>query len=479
MSRSAPARVRHWRRRTHAGAAASVLLGLGLVAPAVHADLIAFRDRLAPPSWPPFVLVRTHPAVPLPPRVLGLGATYESFAYPDRAADAADPALALLAAGRVDRIGVDLGYGLGAGLTARAAFSGLAGDLPGAESMSGLEDGLLALAFARSFAGARLRARLEGGAWLPIGSDATFRTGAGPAAAPFSAGATRPLAGAGLTVALTRPDAPVVIHAHAEATWVAGGRSESDRSFLPFRERMPFLTLGATAHDRLDLRAALALTQGRAALFFEYERPRLQGAEAISPGEVPQSLSPGFALRFAGVELGAQADLLLATDDARTEFDPRLIYPEWALRIRIGTDLVPRDADHDGDGIGDLGDGCPRVAEDRDGFADGDGCPDPDNDGDGLPDASDACPSAPEDRDGYQDADGCPDPDDDGDLIPDSSDDCPRSPEDRDGFEDEDGCPEPGGAAEVAPAPPAEMPPAGAPPAPDADSVPQSEEETP
>jgi outer membrane protein OmpA-like peptidoglycan-associated protein len=128
--------------------------------------------------------------------------------------------------------------------------------------------------------------------------------------------------------------------------------------------------------------------------------------------------------------------------------------------------------DHDHDGITDKLDKCPDDPEDKDGFQDEDGCPDPDNDKDGIPDIKDKCPLDPEDKDGFQDEDGCPDPDNDKDGIPDSKDRCPNDaqgadgkdgcpnldkdndgvpdaidkcqtdPEDRDGFEDEDGCPE-------------------------------------
>ena len=99
--------------------------------------------------------------------------------------------------------------------------------------------------------------------------------------------------------------------------------------------------------------------------------------------------------------------------------------------------------DSDGDGIPDSVDLCPNEPEDKDGFDDEDGCPDPDNDQDGIPDALDKCPNEPEDKDGFQDEDGCPDPDNDGDGIPDALDKCPNEPEDKDGFQDEDGCPDP------------------------------------
>src|SRR4051812_17667717 len=100
------------------------------------------------------------------------------------------------------------------------------------------------------------------------------------------------------------------------------------------------------------------------------------------------------------------------------------------------------DPDNDGDGILDKDDKCPNEPEDKDGFEDEDGCPDPDNDKDGIPDKDDKCPNEPEDKDGFQDADGCPDPDNDGDGVPDAQDKCPDKPETKNGFEDADGCPD-------------------------------------
>jgi len=100
------------------------------------------------------------------------------------------------------------------------------------------------------------------------------------------------------------------------------------------------------------------------------------------------------------------------------------------------------DPDNDGDGVADAQDKCPGEAEDKDGFQDEDGCPDPDNDGDGIADAQDKCPNEAEDKDGFQDEDGCPDPDNDGDGVPDAQDKCPLEPETKNGFQDEDGCPD-------------------------------------
>jgi outer membrane protein OmpA-like peptidoglycan-associated protein len=101
------------------------------------------------------------------------------------------------------------------------------------------------------------------------------------------------------------------------------------------------------------------------------------------------------------------------------------------------------DPDNDGDGVADGRDGCDDEAEDADGFADADGCPEPDNDEDGVADADDRCPTEAEDQDEFEDEDGCKDEDDDGDGVPDVRDACTTDPEDQDGFEDENGCPDP------------------------------------
>ena len=99
--------------------------------------------------------------------------------------------------------------------------------------------------------------------------------------------------------------------------------------------------------------------------------------------------------------------------------------------------------DSDRDDIPDDLDKCPLEPEDKDGFQDDDGCPDPDNDKDGIPDAQDKCPNDPETKNGIDDEDGCPEDDKDGDGIVGSKDKCPDQPEDKDGFQDEDGCPDP------------------------------------
>jgi large repetitive protein len=123
---------------------------------------------------------------------------------------------------------------------------------------------------------------------------------------------------------------------------------------------------------------------------------------------------------------------------------PGIVPGFGAPQVEIFTALAyaPWGVDSDGDRVPDEVDGCPLVPEDRDGFEDNDGCPDPDNDHDGILDEDDKCPNEAEDKDGFEDEDGCPDLDNDRDGIPDSRDRCPNEPEDKDGFEDEDGCPD-------------------------------------
>jgi outer membrane protein OmpA-like peptidoglycan-associated protein len=105
-------------------------------------------------------------------------------------------------------------------------------------------------------------------------------------------------------------------------------------------------------------------------------------------------------------------------------------------------EVVVQRLDTDKDGLYDDEDNCPKEPEDKDGFQDEDGCPDPDNDRDGLADLVDKCPLDPEDKDGFQDDDGCPDDDNDKDGLADKVDQCPNEAEDRDGFQDDDGCPD-------------------------------------
>ena len=149
------------------------------------------------------------------------------------------------------------------------------------------------------------------------------------------------------------------------------------------------------------------------------------------------------------VGVGFKFDL---TDDLLVRLDGRYLNLADAndltsdnFEVHLGLSYVigGAPADEDKDGIIDEKDRCPKKPEDKDGFQDADGCPDPDNDDDGVLDAADKCPLDAEDKDGFQDEDGCPDNDNDGDKIADKLDKCPDEAEDKDGFKDEDGCPDP------------------------------------
>ena len=151
-------------------------------------------------------------------------------------------------------------------------------------------------------------------------------------------------------------------------------------------------------------------------------------------------------LVMAGVRLRASADVSIeaglgsATTGARGEPLRAWTSISWQPSVEGSKSLSLSDAD--GDGLGDSVDMCPRAAEDSDGNADDDGCPELDNDSDNIPDTGDACPEAAEDQDRFGDDDGCPDPDNDGDLVDDAADRCPNETEDVDGHDDADGCPD-------------------------------------
>jgi OOP family OmpA-OmpF porin len=193
------------------------------------------------------------------------------------------------------------------------------------------------------------------------------------------------------------------------------------------------------------------------------------GAVAVTPSFAAAAASPaviGAVARYTPSEFSVLAGVEAPLSSA-------VGVP--SVRGVLGLGWAPRFYDADSDGIEDAKDECAELAEDRDGFQDGDGCPDFDNDDDGVGDEEDKCPTEKEDADEFEDQDGCLDPDDDHDGIgdvkdacpreagPDSpdaklrgcpprdrdvdgiydlDDKCPKKAEDRDGFEDGDGCPD-------------------------------------
>jgi len=174
----------------------------------------------------------------------------------------------------------------------------------------------------------------------------------------------------------------------------------------------------------------------------------------FSLGTDPLMLSPGLRLNTpAGLYISGAGDFALLsrkyTENWKPDHAPvdgwsysTYVHPKIGFQLAVGWNGYLAPQDDDKDGIKNPEDRCPKDPEDRDGFEDTDGCPDPDNDRDGVDDSNDRCPNKAEDRDGYQDEDGCPDPDNDGDGILDAQDKCPNDPEDFDGIEDTDGCPD-------------------------------------
>jgi len=172
--------------------------------------------------------------------------------------------------------------------------------------------------------------------------------------------------------------------------------------------------------------AGAAVRTQTAATYGLIATARSSGAQRCAPIELAKAEAHNEFARHAldeGNYHDARAEANVAETNAQLAIDqsPR------DRCIARGAPL-PGPGDMDGDGITDKLDKCPNDPEDRDGFQDADGCPDPDNDHDGIPDSIDKCPNEPEDFDGFQDADGCPDPDNDGDGIPDAADKCPNEP---------------------------------------------------
>jgi OOP family OmpA-OmpF porin len=185
--------------------------------------------------------------------------------------------------------------------------------------------------------------------------------------------------------------------------------------------------------------------RGRAdALHDVIQKARDNGAYKCAPAELARAESH---VQFAELELDegdyyrAKQELEVADVNAN-EAVRKSPKDRCAPQVAIVEEVVATPLDTDGDGILDAVDECPKEPEDKDGFKDKDGCPDPDNDGDGILDGDDACPIVAEDADGFDDKDGCPEDDNDQDGLADAIDQCPNEAEDKDGFEDDDGCPD-------------------------------------
>ena len=141
-------------------------------------------------------------------------------------------------------------------------------------------------------------------------------------------------------------------------------------------------------------------------------------AQVAAPPEAPPpvEMGPTPPATVAPAETGAQAEQRLESSRSAAAEQLRVFWREsksLAGRASAAPAAPPPaavgDGDRDLDGIPDSRDLCPDLPEDKDGFEDEDGCPDPDNDKDGIPDAQDKCPNEPETFNGFEDEDGCPD----------------------------------------------------------------------
>jgi outer membrane protein OmpA-like peptidoglycan-associated protein len=157
--------------------------------------------------------------------------------------------------------------------------------------------------------------------------------------------------------------------------------------------RGPWIELGAG----LGLTGGLARAVGEAAVGWNFRwqgvtfGPSLRYEHVVQPSDSLDSSDAKIVL--AGLEI-----VLYDAHDGKSSAGPSEL-----------TSPLAKISDRDGDGIPDELDKCPDQPEDKDGFEDEDGCPDPDNDKDGIPDNADACPNEPETVNGFEDEDGCPD----------------------------------------------------------------------
>jgi hypothetical protein len=234
------------------------------------------------------------------------------------------------------------------------------------------------------------------------------------------------------------------VRLHANLGWAHHGNEVSGRRFFP--DYYPEVLEGGdpSDNDAVILRGAVEFPGRKVDLFTEFRGDILNGRDPVALKENPLTIMPGVRVRFgSGWSATGGLSISISGDDRDTPgFDPHNAYPDWDATLMVAYAWPVFAADTDGDGIPDFRDGCPKLAEDMDGFLDDDGCPDPDNDADGIPDGFDGRPLLMEDYDGFEDEDGVPDLDNDGDGIVDERDMCPDEAEDLDGFEDGDGCPD-------------------------------------
>lgn len=136
-------------------------------------------------------------------------------------------------------------------------------------------------------------------------------------------------------------------------------------------------------------------------------RPALEAAVGYGINVGPIVLSP--TLRFQ--QLIERGNVLSSDDGRFASAGLEITFNDGSDQVRrrgpVFIAVTPVDSDYDG--LADVNDLCPYLAEDKDGFRDDDGCPEHDVDNDGFADNADDCPEEPETENGVNDYDGCPD----------------------------------------------------------------------
>ena len=120
-------------------------------------------------------------------------------------------------------------------------------------------------------------------------------------------------------------------------------------------------------------------------------RVGLEVVETVRLTDAPSSASLHL---FADAGITSDLTLHVATGGGRAARTGEAPY-----RLIVGLTYGRGQNDQDGDGFVDTLDACPIDAEDLDGLADSDGCPESDADGDGVLDEEDTCPLEEEDHD--------------------------------------------------------------------------------
>ena len=189
----------------------------------------------------------------------------------------------------------------------------------------------------------------------------------------------------------------------------AQGTIDDDPGGIPVYQ--PLLYVGSEAlaslGARIDLSARISVGAEADALIPISKASAAACGDGCRNGDLTADIIGGvFVALTSDTTLAVGGGGGVVSDAARRDSFRLLASISWAPSAEGGGAIRN---DRDGDGIPDRDDLCPDEPEDKDGFQDEDGCPDPDNDGDGILDKDDKCPNEPETVNGVDDFDGCPD----------------------------------------------------------------------